>query len=120
MVFSINCWSSDRSGAFNRSGATQAVAFDVSKAFDWVWHAGLLHRLKSYGISGHIFGLTSPFLSKGRLQVVLDKKSLQKYPVNAGVPQEPISGPTFFLQYIKDLPDYLICNIAIYADDTTL
>ena len=48
--------------AFNRSGATQAVALDISKAFDRVWHAGL-HKLKSYGISGQIFGLISSFLS---------------------------------------------------------
>ena len=47
---------------FNRSGATRAVALDISKAFDRVWHAGLLHKLKSYGISGHIFGLISSFL----------------------------------------------------------
>ena len=40
--------------AFNRSGATRAVALDISKAFDRVWHAGLLHKLKSYGISGQI------------------------------------------------------------------
>ena len=37
---------------FNRSGATRAVAFDISKAFDRVWHSGLLHKLSSYGISG--------------------------------------------------------------------
>ena len=42
--------------AFNRSGATRVVALDVSKAFERVWHAGLLHKLKSYGISGQIFG----------------------------------------------------------------
>ena len=42
---------------FNRSGATRAVAFDISKAFDMIWHAGLLHKLKSYRISGQIFGL---------------------------------------------------------------
>ena len=53
--------------AFNRSGATQAVALDISKAFDRVWHAGLLHKLKSYGISGQIFGLISSFLSNRRL-----------------------------------------------------
>ena len=38
--------------AFNRSGATRAVALDIFKAFGRVWHAGLLHKLKSYGISG--------------------------------------------------------------------
>ena len=59
------------------------------------------------------------FLSNRQLQVVLDGKSSQEYPVNAGVPQGSILGPTLFLLYINDLPD-VICNIAIYADDTTL
>ena len=106
--------------AFNRPGATRAVALDISKAFDRVWHADLLHKLKSYGISGQIFGLTSSFLSNRRLRVVLDGKSSQEYPVNAGVPQGSILGPTLFLLYINDLPDDVICHIAIYADDTTL
>ena len=112
---------SDRTArAFNRSGATRAVALDISKAFDRAWHTGLLHKLKSYGISGQIFGLISSFLSNRRLRVILDGKSSQEYPVNAGVPQGSILGPTLFLLYINDLPDDVICNIAIYADDTTL
>ena len=49
--------------AFDGSGATQAVALDISKAFDRVWHAGLLHKLTSYGISAQMFGLISSFLS---------------------------------------------------------
>ena len=54
-----------------------------------------------------------------RLRVVLNGKSSQEYPVNAGVPQGSIIGPTLFLLYMNDLPD-VICNIAIYADDITL
>ena len=112
---------SDRiTGAFNRSGATRAVALDISKAFDTVWHAGLLHKLKSYGISGQIFGLISSFLSNRRLRVVLDGKPSQEYLVNAGVPQGSILGPTLFLLYINYLPDDVICDNPISADDTTL
>ena len=52
--------------------------------------------------------------------MVLDGKSSQEYPVNARVPQGSILGPTLFLVYINDLPDDVICNIGIYADDSTL
>ena len=78
------------SRAVNWSGATRPVACDISKAFDGVWHAGLLHKLKSFGISGQVFGLISSILSNRRLWVVLDGKSSQEYPVHAGVPQDSI------------------------------
>ena len=73
----------------------------------------MLRKLKSYRISGQIFGLISSFLSNRQLQVVLDGKSSKEYPVNAGVPERSIVG-------INDLSDDVICDIAIYADDTTL
>ena len=47
--------------AFNRSGTARAAALDIFKAFDRVWHPSLLHKRKSYGISGQIFGLVSYF-----------------------------------------------------------
>ena len=50
--------------AFNRSGATRTVALDISKAFDRVCHAGLLHKPKSYRISSQIFSLISSFLRR--------------------------------------------------------
>ena len=52
--------------------------------------------------------------------MALDGKSSQRYPVNAGVPQGYILGPSLFLLYINDLPDDVTCNIAIYAADSTL
>ena len=68
-----------------------------------------------------MFGLiTSSLLSHRWLQVVLEGKSSQEYPVNARVLQGSILGPTLFLLYINDLPDDVICDIAIWADDTTL
>ena len=91
------------------------MALGISKAFDRVWHAGLLQKLRSYGISCKIFGIISSFLSNRCLWVVLDGKSSQEYPVNAEV-----LGPALFLLYINNLPDDAICNLTIYGDDTTL
>ena len=59
-------------------------------------------------------------LSNRRFWVVLDGKSSLEYPVNAGFLQGSILSPTLFLLYINDCLDDVICNIAIYGDDTTL
>ena len=66
----------------NRCGTTRVVALDISKAFD--------STNVSYGISSQIFDLISNFLSNRRLRLVLDGKSSQKYPVNAGILHDPI------------------------------
>ena len=66
-----------------------------------------------------MFDFVSSFLNTSWLGVVPDGKSSQEYPVNAGVAQGSILGPTLFLLYINHLPD-IICDIAIYADGTTL
>ena len=92
------------------------MALDISKVFDRVWDAGLLHKLKSYGVLGQIFGLTSSFLSNRWLLLVLDGKSSQEYPVNVGVPRGAFPFPAMH----NDLPDNVICNIDSYVDDTTL
>ena len=104
---------------FNRSEAIRAVAL-ISKASDRVWHAGLPHKLNSYGISGQVFSLVSSFLSNRHIWVVLNGKPLQEYSVHTRVHQCSILGPYLFLLYMNDLSDDVICNIAIYADDATL
>ena len=106
--------------AFNRSGATRAVSVDICKAFDRVWNPGLLHKVKTYEISGQVFRFISNFLSNRRFRMVMNGKCSQECPVNADVPQGSILGPTHFLLYINDLIDIVIYNIAINADDTTL
>ena len=96
------------------------MAHDISKAFDRVWHAGLLQKLKSYRISGQIYDLILLFLSNTWLQVVLNGKPSQEYLFNAEIPHGSILGATLFLLYINDHPDDVMCDIAIFADDTTL
>ena len=87
--------------------ATRAVALDICKAFDRVWHNSLLHKLRAYGVIYDIFYIIFLFL------VVEDLKY-------AGVPQGSIIGPTLFFLFINDLPDIVLSKIAIYVDDTTL
>ena len=82
----------------------------------WKKKQQLYHRTTAF----YTEQLHSSFLSNRWLLVVLDRKSSQEYPVNTGVPQGSILGPTLFLLDINDLPNDVICNIAIYADDTTL
>ena len=72
--------------------------------FDRVCHAGVLHKLKCYGISDQIFGLISSFISNRQLWLVLDGNYSQEYSVNARVPEDSVPGPTPFLLCINDLP----------------
>ena len=98
----------------------RSVFLDISKAFDKVWHEGLLYKLKSMGISGELYNLLENYLL-GRFQrVVLNGQTSSWRPALAGVPQGSIIGPLLFLVYINDLPDGLKSNAKLFADDTSL
>ena len=97
--------------------SARAVALDISKVFDRVWHAGLLYKRRSYGIPCQIFGLISSFLSNRQLRVVLDGKSLQEYLVNAGVPQGSILGPTV-LSFIYTFLSVILLSLLMILPST--
>ena len=96
------------------------VFLDISKAFDNVWHDGLIYKLRRNGINGDLLRLIESFLSDRYQRVVLNGQTSNWKKVKAGVPQGSILGPLFFLIYINDLPSELRCSAKLFADDTSL
>ena len=84
---------------------------DISKAFDRVWHNGLLFKLEKNGVNGNLFQFIKSFLS-GRFQrVLLNSQTSDWEAIQADVPQGSILGPLFFLIYINNLADNLNSNV---------
>ena len=99
---------------------TRAVFLDISKAFDKVWHRGLIHKLDSIGISGNLLNLMESFLNERYQRVLINGQSSEWASIKAGVPQGSILGSLLFLIYINDLSDGIISNVKLFADDTSI
>ena len=99
---------------------TRGVFLDMSKAFDKVWHDGLIYKLKTFGITGNLLSLLKDFLSNRSQRVALNGQYSEWKGVKAGVPQGSILGPLFFLIYINDLSVNLKSTVKLFADDVSL
>ena len=93
---------------------------DISKAFDKVWHEGLIFKCKVMGIDGNLLSLVISFLNNRSERTILNGQCSNWEPVLAGVPQGSILGPLFFIIYINDLTDGLISTAKLFADYTSL
>ena len=103
------------------SGKEVHVVFcDVSKAFDRVWHKGLLCKLRAAGISGSLLSWFISYLSERRQRVILPGTHSDWNCIYAGVQQGSILGPLLFLLYINDIVNDIGSNIRLFADDTSL
>ncbi len=93
---------------------------DISKAFDRVWHAGLLLKLQSYGVTGQLLKWLESYISNRKQSVFVNGVLSNPRCLNAGVPQGSVLGPFLFIVYINDIADNLNCITRLFADDTSI
>ena len=97
----------------------RVVFCDISKAFDRVWHAGLLHKRRSVGISGEFLKWIYSYLVGRKQRVVLQGVESEWNYIKVGVPQGSILGPLLFLIFINDIGTEIGSSIRLFADDTS-
>ena len=93
---------------------------DISKAFDKVWHEGLIYKLRQNRISGKLLNIIKDFLDSRKQRVILNRQYSSWTSITAGVPRGLILGPLFFLMYINDLSKNLSSSHKLFANDTSL
>ena len=97
----------------------RGIFLDISKAFDKLWHEGLLFKLKTYGVKGEPLNLRN-YLHEHNQRVILKGQISSWEMIKSGVPQGSVLGPPFFLIYINNLPDNIQSTCKIFADNTSL
>ena len=103
-----------------KSLEVRAVFLDISKAFDKVWHEGLLFKLEQNGVSGKLLNFFKSYLSNRKQRVVINGFYSEFADIESGVPQGSVLGPLLFLVYIHDLEKDIKSNVKFFADDTML
>ena len=106
--------------SFEEGHEVRVVFLDISKAFDKVWHDGIIFKLTQNRISGSLLKLLRDFLKERRKRVVFNGQASTWTNITSGVPQGSILGPILFLLYINDLSEGLSTNAKLFADDTSL
>ena len=98
----------------------RAIFLDISKAFDKVWHDGLIFKMRQNGVSGQLLNVFQDYLKNRNHRVVLNGFQADYSTIESGVPQGSVLGPLLFLIYINDLEKNIKSNITFFADDTML
>ncbi|GFT45293.1 probable RNA-directed DNA polymerase from transposon BS [Trichonephila clavipes] len=106
--------------AFDRNQHVAAVFLDIQKAFDRVWHTGLLFKLITYKIPPPLILLLKSYISDRSFTVRINRTFSQTRPAKAGIAQGSILGPVLFNLYVNDIIKTTNTMICMYADDTAI
>ncbi|GFT79576.1 RNA-directed DNA polymerase from mobile element jockey [Trichonephila clavipes] len=104
----------------NKDECTAAVFLDIQKAFDRVWHTGLLFKLITYKIPPPLIFLINSYISDRSFSVKINRTYSQLKKISAGVAQGSILAPTLFNLYVNDIIKNINTHLCLYADDTAI
>lgn len=100
--------------------STGMVLFDIEKAFDTVWHDGLIYKLHQLNFPAYLCRLVCAFCTNRSFEVVVGGEKSRAYPIPAGLAQGSSLSPTLYSIYVSDLKLPKNINISIFADDTAI
>ena len=93
LAYAVHAWSS----ALESYGESRVISLDISKAFDRVWHKGLLAKLPMFGLHHYLIKWISSFLSDRTISIRVDGYLSNPHSINSGVPQSSIISPVWFI-----------------------
>ena len=115
-AYAVRAWSS----ALESYGENRVISLDISKAFDRVWHKGLLAKLPMFGLHHTLIKWISRFLSDRSIAIRVDGYLSNPHSNNSEIPQGSVISPVLFILFINDLLSSTSSSIFSFADDTYL
>ena len=109
-----------RSSALESYGEIRVISLDISKAFDRVWHKGLLAKLPMFGLHHTLITWISSFLSNRSIAIRVDGYLSKPHSINSGVPQSSVISTVLLILFINDLLSSTSSRIFSFADDSYL
>ena len=116
LAYAVHVWSS----ALEACGESRVISLDISKAFNRVWHRGLLAKLPMFGINQTLINWIDSFLSDRSIAARVDGFLSNMHSINAGVPQDSVISSVLFILFINDLLTSTSSSIHSFADDAFL